>query len=910
MERVRSKVRAWWDGLPNAPRRVLQAAGVALGLLFVAGVVFAWQVARDFPRPPYAEPSRLYAQPEQLTVGDRRGPAALAANLADQGYREATGAGPLQSGTFRRGDEVLTVRLRRFRTPEGTMAGGVPVAITFKGSRIEGLAVAGRVTGRVELEPPLLATYYGPDVAERRALRLDDLPEGVVQAVLAAEDDAFYVHPGISVWSIGRAAWTNLREGDVRQGGSTITQQLVKNVYLGQERTFVRKLKEAALAVLVEVRYGKAEILEAYLNEIYWGRSGSANVLGLGAAARAYFGKEAEALTLSEAATLAGMIRAPADLSPVEHPVEAKVRRDEVLGRLAELGWMEKKRIDAALRAPLVTSPQPAMARRLAPYFADAMAVEVKERFGIRDLTDGGYRLFSTLRWQDQQAAEAAVEATLARLQKGERKRKDAKGEKALLQAALVSVDPASGAMVAYVGGCDYGVSQFDRVAQAKRQAGSLVKPLIYAAAFEEGVATPATPLRDSPIVVKVGDRPWKPHNNDRAFHGTVTARAALARSLNIPAVRVALQIGLTRVITQVRDMGIEGELEAVPSIALGAFEASPREIATAYATLASGGLRPSVHGLATVLGPDGEPVRRGELDGPRRVLRPQPAYLVTSILQGSLDHGTAAAARRQGIQGRLAGKTGTTNGRRDSWFAGYSPNRATVVWVGYDDNAPTRLSGSSAALPLWSRFTRATRPAGGWPDFEVPPGITAAQIDPASGQLATDACPQRVTEVFPDWQAPSGACPLHSPWGATPWQEAELDEYGMPIEAQQAGGPYAEGDWQLPSDSTVEIGVEPAVGELDGLNDQTGGGTIVLRPSRGTRAPVLGVTEPVLDGESAVGEEDVTGFGGGVVEAGEPVEAPEADEPAWIGFEEGEDWSQDGGPPPPAVETAAGSGS
>ncbi|HYH44834.1 MAG TPA: PBP1A family penicillin-binding protein, partial [Thermoanaerobaculia bacterium] len=741
MERVRSRVRAWWKDLPNAPRRVLQAAGAAIGLILVAGIVFAWQVARDFPKPPYDEPSRLYGVPEQIAVGDQRSPAALAGDLADQGYREVYGEGPLRPGSFRRGEGSLTVRLRRFPTSDGTPGGGVPVAIAFKGSRVTGVEVAGHPTNKAELEPPLLATFYGPDVSERRAVRFDDLPERVVQAVLAAEDDAFYVHPGISVWGIGRAAWTNFREHDVRQGGSTITQQLVKNVYLGQERTLIRKLKEAVLAVLIEVRYSKRDILEAYLNEIYWGRSGSANVLGLGAAARAYFGKEAAALTLSEAATLAGMIRAPSDLSPVEHPAEAKARRDVVLGRLAELGWVEKARIDGALRAPLVTSPQPAVARGLAPYFADAMAVEARERFGIDDLTDGGYRLFSTLRWRDQKAAETAVDTTLAKLQKGERKRK-VKGEKVSLQAALVSVDPASGAVLAYVGGRDYGVSQFDRVSQARRQAGSLVKPLIYAAAFEEGVATPATPLRDSPIVVKVGNRPWKPHNNDRAFHGTVTARAALSRSLNIPAVRVALQIGLTRVISQVREMGITGELEAVPAIALGAFETSPRELATAYATLASGGLRPPVHGLAVVLGPDGEPVRQGELPGPQRVVRPQPAYLVTSILQGSLDHGTAAAARRQGVEGRLAGKTGTTNGRRDSWFAGYSPNRVTVVWVGYDDNAPTRLSGSSAALPLWSRFTRATRPAGGWPDFEVPPGITTAQIDPASGQLATDSCP------------------------------------------------------------------------------------------------------------------------------------------------------------------------
>ena len=907
VERVRSQLQDWWDRVPDAPRRVLMAAGAVLGLLLAVGLAFAWQLARDFPRPPYGEPSRLYAQPEQLTVGDLRDPAALAEDLAGQGYREVKGPGPLRPGSFRRGEGTLTVRLRRFPTPAGTVSGRTPVTISFQGQRVKALAAAGKETGRVELEPPLLATYYGPDVQERRSLQLADLPEEVVQAVLAAEDDAFFAHPGISVWSIGRAALANLREGDVRQGGSTITQQLVKNVYLGQERTLMRKLKEAALAVFIEARYGKRQILEAYLNEIYWGRSGSANVHGLGAAARAYFGKEPEALTLAEAATLAGMIRAPGDLSPIDHPAESKARRDEVLARLAELEWVDARRIAAARRAPLLPVPEPAVSRRLAPYFADAAAAEARQRFGIDDLTSGGYRLFSTLRWRDQRTAEAAVAATLARVGKGERTRRDDEGEEIPLQAALLSIAPEDGAVLAYVGGRDYAGSQFDRVSQARRQTGSTVKPLIYAAAFDEGVATPATPLRDSPIVVKVGSKRWQPHNNDRTFRGMVTARAALERSINIPTVRLALQIGLSRVIALVRDFGIEGELEPVPALALGSFEASPRELATAYATLASGGLRPSVHTLATVIGPDGEPLRRGELPEPRRVLRQQPAYLVTSILQGSLDHGTAAGARRQGVQGRLAGKTGTTNGRRDSWFAGYSPDRVTVVWLGYDDNARTRLSGSSAAVPLWSRFVRETRPAGGWPDVPVPPGITRVEIDPATGALATASCPWRVTEVFPDWQVPSEACPLHSPWGATPWQEAELGtEWGMQGEMQDGleGIPYGDGSedpWQLPADSTVEIGVEPV-----DLGDQAGEGVIVLRPSRGPREPVLGVTEPPLAESPA--DEDATGVGGAVpvapIEpAAEPVEPPEAaepeEEPTWIGFEESEDWAQDGSRPP-----------
>jgi penicillin-binding protein 1B len=829
---------------------------VVAGLALLTSFAFAWQVARDFPRPPYSEPSRLFGTPEQLTVGDRRALDGLAEDLEAQGYREVPAGPPsppsppgptaaaLAAGSFRRAEDVLTVHLRRFPVPEGGPdgeGGGAPVEIRFKEGRIAALRVEGRETGRVMLEPPLLATYYGPDMGERRAVRVRDLPPNVVRAVLAAEDDGFSVHPGISVLGIGRAAWTNLREGEVRQGGSTITQQLVKNVYLGQDRNLWRKVKEAALAVLLEVRYGKDQILEAYLNEIYWGKSGSANLMGLGAAAHAYFGKEPSALTLAEAATLAGMIRAPADLEPVGHPEESRARRDDVLRRLAELEWVGKGEIEAALRQPLATAPQPAVARRLAPYVADAAAAEAEERFGIDDLDEGGWRLFSTIRWRDQTAAEAAVADTLRQLDKTERRSK--RKTKEPLQAALISVDPGSGAVLAYVGGRDYAVSQFDRASHARRQAGSTAKPLIYATAFAEGIATPATPLLDSPIVVRTGDASWRPHNNDRSFHGQVTVRAALARSINIPSVRLALQVGLPRVIAAVHDFGIEGDLEPVPALALGAFEVTPRELATAYATLASGGLRPHVHLLSSAVDAAGEGSKRarGEEPAPaRRVLRAQSAYLVTSILQGALDSGTAAGARSQGVRGRLAGKTGTTNGRRDNWFAGYSPDRATVVWVGYDDNRPTRLSGSSAALPLWSRFVRKVRPAGGWPDFEVPPGITTVEIDPATGKLATDACPERVTEVFPDWQVPAEPCPFHGPWGMDPWMQAQMQvaidpRTGQPIE--------------LPAGSTVEVQVLDAASRSEGLDglDETQG-TIVLRPSRGSRAPVLGTTEPAFE--------------------------------------------------------------
>jgi membrane peptidoglycan carboxypeptidase len=353
------------------------------------------------------------------------------------------------------------------------------------------------------------------------------------------------------------------------------------------------------------------------------------------------------------------------------------------------------------------------------------------------------------------------------------------------------------------VGGREFETSQFDRVSQARRQAGSTFKPVVYAAAFREAVATPATLLRDSPILVRVGTTEWRPQNNDRGFRGYVTVRSALEQSLNIPTVRMALQVGLPRVIETARDLGIERKLEPRPALALGAFEVTPLELAQAYSTLANGGTRPALHGLAAVYDRFGEPVLGDDLPAPERVLPPQAAWLVTSILQGAMDRGTGAGVRRFGLRDRLAGKTGTTNDRRDSWFAGYTPDRVTVVWVGYDDNAETQLSGSRAALPIWSRFVAAVRPARGFLPFAPPPGIVQVTVDPLTGQLATPYCPYRVTEQFAEWQVPGEPCHRHSPGGQDAWADINLN--GVPIDP--ATGQPLSGGW----DPAQEYGIDPA---------------------------------------------------------------------------------------------------
>lgn len=747
-------------------RRARWIAGLALAAM-VAGAAWLiwpfWQLSGQFDDHPARQPSRLYARPLELTVGEPFRPDAVVADLQAQGYRELEGGGGLPPGTFRQRDGgSLSVHLRRYPTPLG-FAGNRVLQIEHNGRRVRRLVYGEREVPRVLLEPVLLASYFGPDLQERRPVRLADMPEELIWAVLAAEDENFFSHGGLSVTGIARAAWVNLRGGTVRQGGSTLTQQLVKNLYLTHERTLSRKVREAVLALLLELRYTKEEILQAYLNEIYMGASNGVSLMGVGSAARAYFGKQVGELTLGEAATLGGVIQSPANTMPTARPEAARERRDWVLDRMVEEGFLEAERAAAAKEREVEVHPVPVVRRR-APWFADQAAREAAERFGLESLDDAGYLLLSTLDAHDQREAREAVAWGVEALEEGWERRRKAQG--AELQAALVSLDPETGGIRAYVGGRSYEGSQFDRAGRALRQTGSAFKPVVYAAAFEDDLAYPAAFVEDAPLTVRQASGPWSPQNSDDTFHGWVTVRTAVEESLNVATARMALQVGLERVVEMARDLGVETPMQPVPAIALGAFEVTPLQLATVYATFAAGGERPPVHALDAVLDPRGRAVDGEELPEPERVISPETAYLITSVLQGVLDRGTGVSARRQGVRGPLAGKTGTSNDRRDSWFSGYSPHRVSTVWVGYDDNRATSLSGARAALPIWSRFTMAVVPRGGYPVFSQPPGIATAVIDPTTGLLATDDCPVTLTEVYPAGDVPTEVCSAHGGWG------------------------------------------------------------------------------------------------------------------------------------------------
>jgi len=747
----------WWK------RRRMQLLAAAAVVLVAAAVWLVWpfwQLSGQFGDHLAHQPSRLYARATTLVAGQPFRPAEVAEELATLGYREWAEE-PLAPGTFLVEDGRLVVHLRRFPTADG-MSGGRQLEVRHNGHRVGTLTLGGDEVASADLEPVLLASYFGDDLEERRPVHVEEVPEELIWAVLAAEDRHFFEHGGVSVTGIARAAWVNLRGGGISQGGSTLTQQLVKNLYLSHERRLSRKLREATLAILLEARYEKREILQAYVNEIYMGASNGVSLMGMGAAARAFFGKEVGELDLGESATLAGMLPSPASYMPTAHPEAAKERRDWVLDRMVEAGFLDAERAAAAKGKGLVVRPQPVVRRRAA-YFADQAAAEAADRFAAGELAGGGYQLLSTLDWRDQQKAQEAVRWGVEALEGGwEKNRADG----ATLQSALVSIDPRDGGVRAYVGGRDYSGSQFDRAGSALRQAGSAFKPVVYAAAFEAGTSYPADFVEDEPLTVRqAGSRPWNPQNSDGTFHGWVSVRTAVERSYNVPTARVALSTGLERVVDVARGLGVETPLEPVPSIALGAFEVTPLQLATVYGTFAAGGERPPVHALEAVLDRRGRALDGAAPPPPERVVSAETAYLVTSLLQGVVDRGTGASARSQGVRGPLAGKTGTTNDRRDSWFAGYSPDRATVVWVGYDDNRRTQLSGARAALPIWARFTVAVAPRGGYAVFSQPSGIATAVIDPETGLLATDDCPNPVTEVYPAGRVPTEVCDSHGGW-------------------------------------------------------------------------------------------------------------------------------------------------
>ena len=658
--------------------------------------------------------SIVYGRPLVLAEGLRLSGTALGAHLESAGYRRTRTTPGL--GAWRRDGRHFEIARRAFRYPDGDDGGGRIFVSLRDDGRIGRLAGPdGESIAHAFLEPPVLGALGEEGGSPLVAVPLESFSEHVVAAVLAAEDRRFRWHPGLDPIRIVGAWLENRRAGRIVEGASTITQQLAKNLYLSPERTWSRKVREAGLAVWLEVRHSKDEILEAYLNQVYLGQDGGRPIHGFAQAARFYFGTEASDLGPAQAALLAGMIRAPNSLSPVRHPKRARARRDQVLDALLASGALTPSAHAQAVASELGV----VVARRRgasAGHFLEWVRARRAER---TPPARPGARIFTTLDGGFQRAAEAAVRGELARLEK---RHPRIRRSESPLQAALVALDPQSGDVLAYVGSRDFAASPFDRAGRARRQPGSVFKPFVALAAL--GAPGRAfsfeTVLADEPLTLEVEGERWRPSNHDRRHRGPVTLRRALEDSLNVPFVRLGLEVGLVHVAETARRLGAPTGLRPIPSLPLGAFEMTPLEVAAAYGVLAAGGLRSEPRAVLAELDSRGRthtPMRRG----PERVAPAADVHAVNAALQGAVRRGTARSLAGLGVRAPVAGKTGTTNGFRDAWFVGYSPDLVVAVWVGFDDGARVGLTGARAALPIFARFVRDAVGGDGLRDFPEP---------------------------------------------------------------------------------------------------------------------------------------------------------------------------------------------
>ncbi|HWC50354.1 MAG TPA: PBP1A family penicillin-binding protein [Nitrospira sp.] len=712
----------------------------------------------ELPRSEDHPPLRLYTAPFQLKAGLSLKAARLLERLQRLGYRAAKDA-VTSAGEYRLSDETLTIFLHA--QPEAFVKANVVSLEVKDGLVTQVLSEPDRTpVFPVFLEPELISGLRGTSRQVREWIPLSAIPERLIETVLAVEDRRFYSHVGIDPLAVGRAVWRNLTKRGVIQGGSTITQQLAKNLFYSPQRTVVRKVKEALAAIVLESKYAKRDILESYLNEIYLGQAGFVSIYGVGEAAHRYFAKTLDRLTTGEIAMIAGLIKGPNTFAPTKHRELAQQRRDVVLRLLRDQGRISEEEWKIAVNEPVrVVPPDDVLAE--APYFVDTVLRQVEEALGTP--LPEGLRIDSTLDSLLQQAATDGLENGLARL---ERAYPSLKGSEQPLQGAAVVLDPSTGSILALVGGRDYRVSQFNRAVQAHRQAGSLFKPFVYLAAFESSRSgtppymTPASLLADEPVTFESENGTWAPQNYDKQFRGSVTLRSALEQSLNVPAVRVAKAVGTQPILDVIRQVGVTAALTNDLSLALGSPTVSLLEMVTAYGTMANGGIWVRPTSLRAASDREGMTVWTASPDR-RQAVSPQAAYLVTSLLEGVVRRGTAAKAKALGLTGAIAGKTGTTDGYRDAWFIGYTSELVIGVWIGFDDERALRLTGSQAALPIWMDIARRILPEQA-PAFVPPAGVVMRAIDPKTGQLATSQCPEQVDEVFIDGTEPTVYCEVH----------------------------------------------------------------------------------------------------------------------------------------------------
>lgn len=712
-------------------------------------------------------PAKVYSQPLNLYVGENLPPENLDNWLELLNYRNVTPNNPTKpakktkkavdsektldsavnkdtgqdsldnTGTFQKIGNDYIIHARQFTFTQNDIEPKQLIKLSIKDNQIVKVqSTEPNNTGVARLEPVLIGGIYPDNNEDRIVMNINDIPQPLIDALVATEDRGFYEHHGVSVKGIVRAIYSNMT-GGMRQGGSTITQQLVKNFYLNSDRTFKRKANEAAMAVLLELHYSKNDILQTYMNEINLGQNGNHSINGFGLASQFYFDQPLNELRLDQMALLVGLAKGPTQYNPLKNPQLALERRNVVLNNMLVMGKISQKDYDNAIKQPLSVVKNPIIAQTRFPDFLDIVKRELNQYYQPNDLKNEGLRIFSTLDPNVQLTADNAVNQSLTGLRKSNPK------QLADLQAALVTANPQNGELLATVGsGSEF--TGFNRAVDAHRPVGSILKPFIYLTAFEKGNYNIASGVDDSPISIKVAtkDNPnevWTPLNYDRSSHGTVPLMGALANSYNQAAVRVGMQAGLPAVIDQLHKMGIKEDIPPYPATLLGGVSLTPMDMLGVYQVLASGGFKHNIHTIRAVTDSQAKLVKGNELQN-EQVINPATAYITNYALQQVVKEGTAKSALALGENLNLAGKTGTTNDYRDAWFAGYSGNYVSVVWVGRDDNQPIGLSGGNGALPMWMNFMGklTLTPV----NLTAPPTIEWRWLENGTGKLTNENCP------------------------------------------------------------------------------------------------------------------------------------------------------------------------
>ncbi len=729
---------------------------VGLVVLAVFAVYLDAVVQEKFSGKRWTVPAKVYARPLELFVGQKLAKDDFLKELDALGYRRENAVGG-PGGVSVAGNNI-ELHSRGFQFYESTEP-SQRVRVRFSGDYVAGLTQAGGGNLAVaRLEPLLIGGLYPAHQEDRVLIKLEQVPPYLVETLVAIEDREFFNHFGVSPKGIARAVWINATAGQLRQGGSTLTQQLVKNFYLTNERTLVRKATEAMMAVLLELHYEKKDILEAYLNEVFLGQDGQRAVHGFGLASQYFFSQPLSELKLDQVALLVGMVKGPTYYNPRRNPERALERRNLVLDVLAAQGVASVAEVEAAKQKPLGITRRGSLADSSFPAFLDLVKRQLREDYQEQDLTEEGLRIFTSFDPIMQLKAESALADTLKRLS----------GRKGVdeVEAGMVVTSPESGEVQAMIGSRQPRFAGFNRALDAVRPIGSLIKPAIYLTALERpSQYTLTSLLEDQPFSIKGQDgQVWSPQNYDRKAHGTIYLYQGLVNSYNLSTAKLGLEMGVPEVLKTLNRLGVEQKWPAYPSMLLGAGGLSPMGVANMYQTLANGGFNTPLRGIRNVLTADGEPLKRYPFQIQQR-FDSGAIYLLQNAMQRTMSEGTGRSVYGQLPRSlALAGKTGTSNDSRDSWFAGFSQDVLAVVWLGRDDNGPTPLTGATGALQVWTEFMRKADPL---PlDMPVPDNVVQAWVDASSGQGTDPSCPNAVQMPYIRGSQPVAgpACGIQAP--------------------------------------------------------------------------------------------------------------------------------------------------